>query len=537
MNLSNVDLHILDIIINLGPFKKYDDFIYEFYLNKEDHLTRKEIDVAIQKFLNSGLISIVKNRYDEELIMANTEAEKILANYWKEKIKKEKLLEIAQENYQELLKLLELKIKDSSRNISYIRFIFGSYSDNYDQSLAGFCEKLLEANMVFKASGISSTGKTITEDYYLRKVPIDVERELQNYVLNSINTEDFRVDLEWLALLLPMLIKSNIKIADIEAIFPSLTRIEVLDLLKRLEDKKILKIYNEEISIPESIRTNIKQKFIWRYYADFESFMIRQLRKRIAESMSSLYLLGTIKSLLVSGKATDDGPFAIIERSSAVNEILKNVEKDIPKLGIVFLAKDHIVIAKRVLDELESILKSKIFEKVIRVPANDTYTAINAWRKILGEECKDYIKIQDEYVNEETLEILRSYTPPQISITILTSIEGAKDADIEAMKRIVNKIRDSGRKLEWYSIGDSLGKAPFHFRYIISRDICYSISTSIKQVGKSKDADLILISKEEKEGLIEPAFDYWIGVPKDKLKEKGLHRMNFEEWLKYKSSQ
>jgi hypothetical protein len=105
------------------------------------------------------------------------------------------------------------------------------------------------------------------------------------------------------------------------------------------------------------------------------------------------------------------------------------------------------------------------------------------------------------------------------------------------MKRIVNKIRDSGRKLEWYSIGDSLGKAPFHFRYIISRDICYSISTSIKQVGKLKDADLILISKEEKEGLIEPAFDYWIGVSKDKLKEKGLHRMNFEEWLKYKSSQ
>jgi hypothetical protein len=531
MNLSNVDLHILDIIINLGPFKKYDDFIYEFYLNKEDHLTKKEIDAAIQKFLNAGLISIVKNRYDEELIMANAEAEKILTNYWKEKIKKDKLLEIVQENYQEVLKLLGLKQRDSSHNISYIRFILGS---DYDRSLAGFCEKLLEANMVFKAHSVSTTGKTITEDYYLRKVPIDVESELQEYVLNSL--EDFRVDVEWLALLLPMFTKSNIKIADIEAIFPSLTHIEVLELLKRLEDKKILKISNEEISISEPIRNYIKTIFISRRYVDFESFMIQQLRNRIAESISSLYLLGTIKSILASGKATDDGPFAIIERSSVVNEILKDVEKDIPKLGIVFLAKDHIVIAKRVLDELESILKSKIFEKVIRVPANDTYTAINVWRKILGEECKDYIKIQDEYVNEETLEILRSYTPPQISITILTSIEGAKDADIEKMKQIVDKIRDSGRKLEWYSIGDSLGKAPFHFRYIISRDICYSISTSIKQVGKSKDADLILISKEEKEGLIEPAFDYWIGVPENKLKEKGLNRMKFDEWINFKLS-
>jgi len=169
---------------------------------------------------------------------------------------------------------LGLKKRDFSHNISYIRFIFGSYSDNYDRSLAGFCEKLLEANMVFKASGISSTGKTITEDYYLRKVPIDVESELQNYVLNSINTEGFRVDLEWLALLLPILIKSNIKIADIEAIFPSLTRIEVLDLLKRLEDKKILKISNEEISISEPIRNYIKPTFILRHYAEFESFMI-----------------------------------------------------------------------------------------------------------------------------------------------------------------------------------------------------------------------------------------------------------------------
>jgi hypothetical protein len=355
MNLSNVDLHILDIIINLGPFKKYDDFIYKFYLNKEDHLTKKEIDAAIQKFLNAGLISIVKNRYDEELIMANAEAEKILTNYWKEKIKKDKLLEIVQENYQEVLKLLGLKQRDFSHNISYIRFILGS---DYDRSLASFCEKLLEANMVFKASSVSTTGKTITEDYYLRKVPIDVERELQEYVLNSL--EDFRVNVEWLALLLPMLIKSNIKIADIEAIFPSLTRIEVLELLKRLEDKKILKISNEEISISEPIRNYIKQTFISRHYAEFESSMIRQLKKRIAEFMSSLYLLGTIKSLLVSGEATYDGPFVIIKRSPAVNEILKDVEKDIPKLGIVFLAKDHIVIAKRVLDELE---KSKIFEK------------------------------------------------------------------------------------------------------------------------------------------------------------------------------
>jgi len=85
-----------------------------------------------------------------------------------------------------------------------------------------------------------------------------------------------------------------------------------------------------------------------------------------------------------------------------------------------------------------------------------------------------------------------------------------------------------------YFIGDNLGKAPFHFRYIISKDYCYSITTSIKQVGKTKDADIIPLSKEEKNGLVEPAFDYWVGLPLNKLKEKGIIRMEFNEWIEQK---
>ena len=44
------------------------------------------------------------------------------------------------------------------------------------------------------------------------------------------------------------------------------------------------------------------------------------------------------------------------------------------------------------------------------------------------------------------------------------------------------------------------------------------------------------LTKKEKEGLIEPVFDYWIGVPENKLKEKGLNRMKFEEWINFKLS-
>lgn len=126
--------------------------------------------------------------------------------------------------------------------------------------------------------------------------------------------------------------------------------------------------------------------------------------------------------------------------------------KEASKLGIVFFTQDKVVIVKKVLEELETLFKSKIFEKVIRIPARDIYTAIITWKKILGEECKEYVKIQDEYINEDSLRIIQSYSPPQTNITCLTSMEGARDLDIDEMKHVINEIKSSGRKLKLYFI-------------------------------------------------------------------------------------
>jgi len=208
--------------------------------------------------------------------------------------------------------------------------------------------------------------------------------------------------------------------------------------------------------------------------------------------------------------------------------------RELVKLRLVFLTGNEVIIAEEILKELEGLIKSAISKKIIRIPAKDEFAARLVWKKIFGEECKEYVKIQDEYVNEETLLILQSYCPEGVTIQILTSIEGARDIDIEEMKQRVNSIKNSGRRIRLLFIGDKQGKAPFHFRYIISRDICYAISTSLKQVGKSKDADLIPISLEEKSGQVEPAFDYWFETPLNKLKEKGIRRMSFDEWVRFK---
>jgi len=263
--------------------------------------------------------------------------------------------------------------------------------------------------------------------------------------------------------------------------------------------------------------------------------MVQQLRERVSERVSNLFLLGLLKRILISPQIEKmTGPFYTIKKTLITNVDETDLREAV-KLGIVFLTENEVIIANDALNELETLFKSAISEKsLIRIPANDIYTAIVTWRKIFGG-CKKYIKIQDEYVNEETLQIVQSYSPSDVGITFLSSIEGARDADVEEMKQRVDNIRNSGRKINLFFVGDKEGKAPFHFRYIISRDLCYSITTSIKQVGKSKDVDLIPISKEEKDGLIEPAFNYWTG-PEKRLREMGFDRMNFEEWLKHRSS-
>jgi hypothetical protein len=525
--LSEIDLHLLDVIANFEPIQKYD--LYELWFTKNKKLTDEEINESINRLSNSGQILIKKDEYDREIITIapgkRNEVLSTLKKYWEEKVQKEKLLQIAERNDQEVLKLLELKASHEGKTY----FVISDYY--YDRLSLNFCEKLLDINMLFKTT--YSSRKHYYESYYLRKTPVDVESELQNYILSKVNVESFKLDPDWRILLLPMFTDSPINIIDIETIFPNLTRYEIMELLKKLEEKRAITISGDQISIPKAVKDIIKTNFLLKNYTTFESFMIEQLRKRIGESVSNLYLLGMLKRVLMFKDVKVDGPFAIIQRSSIQNIDLNNL-KEAAKLGIMFLTEDKIIIAKKVLDELEIILRSKIYEKVIRIPANDIYAAITTWKRIFGEECKEYIKIQDEYVNEDTLRILQSYSSPQIDLTILTSIEGARDLDIEEMKHVINEIKSSGRKLKMYFIGDNLGKAPFHFRYIISKDCCYSISTSIKQVGKTKDADIIPLTKEEKNGLVEPAFDYWVSLPPNKLKEKGITRMEFHEWMEQK---
>jgi len=133
--VSDVDLHLLDIIINFEPLQKYN--LYEFWFTKNKKLTDEEIDESIQRLLNSGQISITKDEYAREIITINPEKRSEILNaltdFWKGKVQKEKLLQIAEGNDRELLKLLE--VKTSYEGKTYL----GTSDYYYDQLPANRC--------------------------------------------------------------------------------------------------------------------------------------------------------------------------------------------------------------------------------------------------------------------------------------------------------------------------------------------------------------------------------------------------------------
>ncbi|MEM3389778.1 MAG: hypothetical protein QW491_10270 [Thermoproteota archaeon] len=526
--LSEEELHVVDIITNLAPLSQYE--LSGFWITTDRSFTPDMLKEILDKLLQLGLILVEKAEY-QTIISMTTEmrevAVQILTEFWQHKnVKDEVLGTIAEQNYAGVLRFLELISPYDDKP----RVTFSDYYFDYETH--NLCLELLSSHMVFKHT--SSSRKHSYESYYIRRIPINVQAFLQTFLLNKLNPEGLNLESDWKVLIIPLFSERSVKISDIRLNFPTLTQYEIYEILARLERMGAIIKEGEEIKISKATKDIMKQYFATKCWRVFKAMLMQELRRRVSERSSNLFFLGLMKRLLIS-RVQKPSELFFITRRDEVKNVDEDDLKEAVKLGVVFLTENEILIPHEILTDIEAILRSSISDNTaVRIPANDIFAAITNWRKIFSE-CKDYIKIQDEWVNEETLQIVQSYSPIGVEIKILSGIEKARDADIEEMKRRLDTIRNSGRKIELFFIGYESGKAPFHYRYIISEDVCYSISTSIKDVGKSKEADFIRISKEEKDSLVEPAFDYWIGLPAEKLKEKGIKRISFDQWLTLQS--
>lgn len=531
-SLSEEDLHVLDIIINLEPFPEYE--ISGFWLTKDQSFTTEQLTEILNRLSHLQLISSKKDEYQRPFYSINPlmreKIKTMLSAFWEQrKIEKDKLISKVEKDYATVLKLLDFKstIYDKSQ-IGFSDY----YTDSQSQQ---FCERLTEDNMVFKHTW--SSKKHDYMNYYLRRVPFSVEEILKDFVISTANIDGLKLETDWRTLVILLFSEANPTVEDLVANFPASTLDEIKETLFRLEKRRILFRKGTELSILKTTKDLVKNYFILNRYQYFKTQIIQDLRNRIKERTSSLYLLGLAKRILTSvGFQELSEPFCSIKRAS-----IKTVNDDdlmqIAKLGIVFLTAQEIIVASEILLELEEVLKSDFSEQALyRVPADEIFTAISVWKEIFGK-CEDYIKIEDEYVNEQTLEIIQSYSPVGVKLTILSSLKGARSFEIEEIERRIKAIKDSGRKIEFFFVGyERNEESPFHERYIISKNVCYLLSNSMKQIGKSKSASIAAISTEKKTGTIEPSFNYWIECPREKLKELGIIRMTIDEWLKHKSA-
>jgi hypothetical protein len=522
--LSDHEIQILDIILNLEPVDN--SFLAACKMREDIILPTETLNEILDKLHKHQFIAIVKEQYRTNITIRaelRNIVREILESYWKRNNINEIALKAnAEKNLLGILKLLEFRYDDKPHI---------GFSDYYrDTDAIGICDALARARLMFR--NVWSSKKHYYEEYYLRKFPFNMEEIFEQLIIEKINLKGLDLDFDWATLLIALHSDRPLGPADFRLNFPHLTSDEINEFLSKLEQRGILSRLDGEVTIRKGMRDIVKNYFFFNQYSQFRSLLLQRLRRRISERTSNLFVLGLIKRILTSSPLIKTSePFCSVKRGSLAN-VNEDELKEASKLGILYLTSNEVIIAYEVVTELETLLKSALMIDSFRtVPPNDNLRTMQVWVEIFGQ-CKDYVKIWDEYVNEETLDIIDRFCPQDVAITILSSIEKPRDIDVDESEERVKSMRNSGRKIKLFFVGDVQSeKAPFHKRYIISKDVCYSLTSSLKGVGKSKSVDIIGVPESVKIGEIEPAYEYWTDAPLKELEQKGYTRIDFEKWI------
>jgi len=521
--LSDQELQVLDVILNLEPVSVA--LLASFRMLEDIALPTEEFIETLDELAMHRLVTVNKEQY-QTTVTINAESRNIVRDtleaYWKSRNINESILKAeADKNSLGILRLLEFKYDDKPHI---------GFSDYFmDAESIRICNGLTRAGLLFKQTW--SSRKHYYESYYLRKFPFDVAKILEQLIVEKVNLKDLDINQEWPMVIMVLYSDTTLGIEDLRVNFSHLTSDEVNELLSKLEQRGILSRLRGEIAVQKTTRDLVKNYFLFNQYNQFKSAMLQQLRRRVSERTTNIFILGLVRRILASASLPKTSePFCSIKRDVLVN-VSEDDLKQASKLGVLFLTGKEVIVAHELIAELESVLKSALTaESFMTIPPNDNLTAMKAWVQIFGQ-CKDYVKIWDEYINEETLDIIDRFCPRDITITVLSAVQKPRQIDVDELEDRVKAMRNAGRKVNFFFVGEpNQGKAPFHKRYIISEDVCYLLTSSMKEVGKSKSVDVVGIATPLKISEIEPAFNYWTGPVKE-IRELGYVRMDFEEWV------
>jgi len=392
--------------------------------------------------------------------------------------------------------------------------------------LGHFCEELVKNGIMFRES--SSSRKHSYRTYHLRVWPFDAKEAIISVVKKRMNIERLSNE-EWRVISVLLLSPSlRLKYETIRSNL-DFTEPELREIITGLKRRGIIEEKYNEIYLPEGLKEPFFQYFNTSIYPQVKQEIVNNLKRKISRALSNLWIFSGVKrvyELPIGEEKLEPLPIKLLSK----NEIDPQLLLEAKKLNLVLEFDDKVLIRADIINEIENWLKGSIKETLIYIPAEDVFLASNILRDIFSK-CEEYVKIQDPYIGEESFHILQ-YVPNEIKIQLLTGIKLGWGEDPERICMWIERFkaeRESNFKIFFLGRKDS-GDPPFHDRFIISKNKCWQVGTSLKQIGRGKDTVISSLSKREKDEMIEPVFERWWNANLKELKMKNLTKLSFREW-------
>jgi hypothetical protein len=517
---------LLDAALNLEPFNSPENVTetVEILTGKE----RGVLNEVWNKLVNSKVV--IQKDYLWSIDQARKEEiEKII----------EEDLEHAEITSYRVTSLIEEKIKTNPEKLSvyvklldeiYIqgstrRVVFIDYE--WKSDIVDLCEELLKERIAFR---YSYNAKNLSFRYfYLRKKPFDVAKIINETVGKYLNVQGLG-DEEWQVIFLLLLshdlshkyqtIKNNVIFSDAE----------LREYITNLKERGFVKEEYEIITLLQDKRAPLTQYFKSNIYPKMQSKVVKRFKEKIGSSISVLWFyLSAMRIYYMQGEERDKPISSKIIDRTQIKEFEQYLN-DIKKLGVLYDFGDKILLLKDIVRYIEDWLKGSLKESLIIIPEGAYYLADSVLKDIFSK-CQEYVKIQDPYLGEGTFNLLR-HVDKELKLQVLTSIKSVDKEDLrEILQRIDQFKAERGGNFQIFFIGDrNTGDAPFHDRYILSKDSGWQVGTSLKSVGKSKETTISVISSNDKDQLVEPAFDRWWNAKKSELESKNKEKIDYHEW-------
>lgn len=526
LELNEKSILILDYILNVPSVYDYEELVP--FVKTLTHATNEEIKSGWDSLCSNGVIvkkdykqlintthlDEIKNRLGQVLSQKNVNADAIGKTIDSEILNNPE----RQREYVALLGKLETR-----ENANYM--VFSDYEWSNDPG--PLCDHLVKFRIIFL--GTSASRKHSYRFYYLRKWPFDSYEMLNNIISKHLRIDRIS-DSAW-RLLFHLLFSRDISL-PYETLKQTLdmTEAELRECISTLKEKGQLVEKYGTISLAKGAYLPVLQYFSENVYPRFKNEIVSKIKRRVTEGLSNLYLCTCAKR--INELPIGDTRYDVIRLKIAKKSELGQFEQisDLIRLGLALDLGENIALMVDVIKEIENWIKGSLNTSLTLIPVEDSFLARSALKDIFSK-CETYVKIQDPYIGEDTFRILSSYVPKDLEIKILTGQEIGQGETFEEICRYIDRIKSERKgKFQIMFMGSKGKEAPFHDRFIISQNRCWSIGTSLKQLGKGKDSTIVEVALTEKDEKIEPAFDWNWSAKKEELGKKGLNRLSFNEW-------